>query len=132
MGHHAWNRSDGFKTTKSGDDRWVGIPTELKKLLLELQEKNLNPPFVLPRIDKWERNEQARELRLFLLGMGLPRIRFHDLRATWATILLSKGVEPLKVMILGGWKDIKTMQIYIRKAGVDIKGVEDKLNYSII
>ena len=41
--------------------------------------------------------------------LGLPDIRFHDLRATWATIMLSKGVEPIKVMSMGGWKDIKTM-----------------------
>lgn len=31
---------------------------------------------------------EARELRMFLLGRGLPGIRFHDLRATWVTILL--------------------------------------------
>tara|TARA_B100001971_G_scaffold84647_1_gene78039 strand:+ start:156983 stop:157102 length:120 start_codon:yes stop_codon:yes gene_type:complete len=27
-----------------------------------------------------------------------------------------------------GWKDLKTMQRYIRKAGVDIRGVTDDLN----
>jgi len=54
--------------------------------------------------------------------------RFHDLRATWATLMLSKGVEPVKVMTMGGWKDMKTMMIYIRKAGIDIKGITDRLN----
>lgn len=82
---------------------------------------------MLPRIDKWDKGEQARELRLFLMGLGLPRIRFHDLRATWATIMLSKGVEPIKVMVMGGWKDLKTMQFYIRKAGVNICGIYDEL-----
>ena len=72
--------------------------------------------------------DQARELRMFLSGLGLPAIRFHDLRATWAILLLSKGVQPLKVMMMmGGWKDLKTMQIYVRKAGVDIKGASDCL-----
>jgi integrase len=65
----------------------------------------------------------------YSLGLGLPPIKFHDLRATWATLMLSKGVEPIKVMIMGGWKDLKTMQIYIRKAGVDIKGITDRLNF---
>lgn len=123
----SWNTDDGFKETKSGDDRIVEIAPPLLLVLTELKIKNHDSNFVLPRIDKWDKGEQARELRLFLVGMGLPPIRFHDLRATWATILLTKGVEPIKVMVLGGWKDLKTMQIYIRKAGVNIKGATDNL-----
>ena len=65
---------------------------------------------------------------MFLQGLGLPRIRFHDLRATWATIMLSMGIAPIKVMIMGGWKDLKTMQFYIRKAVVDTSGISNNLN----
>jgi integrase len=65
---------------------------------------------------------------MFLAGLGLPAIRFHDLRATWATLLLSKGVEAIKVMKMGGWKNIETMMIYSRKAGIDIRGSMDCLN----
>ena len=121
----SWNSKDGFKDTKSGDDRMVQIAPKLMEILREVKLQNPESNFVLPRIDKWDRGEQARELRLFLSGLGLPVIRFHDLRATWATFLLSKGVEPIKVMIMGGWKDLKTMQIYARKAGVEIKGATD-------
>lgn len=96
-----------------------------KRLKLDFPESS----FVLPRIDKWDRGEQARELRMFLEGLGLPRIRFHDLRASWATIMLSKGIPPIKVMMMGGWKDLKTMQHYVRKAGVNIKGITDDLRY---
>jgi hypothetical protein len=35
----------------------------------------------------------------------------------------NKGVAPIKVMIAGGWRNLKTMQEYIRKSGVDVKGV---------
>lgn len=124
----SWNNTDGFKSTKSGDDRIVEIAPNLLTILKELKLESYDRAFVLPRIDKWDKGEQARELRLFLTGLGLPTIRFHDLRATWATIMLSKGVEPIKVMIQGGWKDLKTMQIYVRKAGVDIRGATDKLD----
>ncbi len=124
----SWNNKDGFKSTKSGDDRWVEIAPNLVPLLQELKLQSDDTNFVLPRIDKWDKGEQARELRMFLTGIGLPTIRFHDLRATWATLLLAKGVEPIKVMIMGGWKDLKTMQIYVRKAGVDIKGTTDCLD----
>jgi integrase len=123
----AWNNKDGFKETKSGDDRIIEIAPNLQLVLKELKLAGLDQVFVLPRIDRWDKGEQARELRLFLQGIGLPAIRFHDLRATWATIMLSRGIEPIKVMIMGGWKDLKTMQYYIRKAGVDIRGAMNSL-----
>ena len=73
--------------------------------------KNKTNEFVLPRVQGWETGEQAKYLKLFLKEIDLPLIRFHDLRASWATIMLSKGIEPIKVMSMGGWKDLKTMQI---------------------
>ncbi len=52
---------------------------------------------------------------------------FHTLRACFATRLLSTGVEPLKVMRMGGWSDLKTFQIYLRMSGVDVRGVAEGL-----
>lgn len=125
----AWNNSDGFKSTKSGDDRIVEIAPNLLPILQELKVKNgIHSEFVLPRIRAWQKGEQARELRMFLMGMGLPAIRFHDLRATWATLLLSKGVPPIQVMYAGGWKDMKTMMFYMRKSGVETWGMMDKMD----
>ena len=123
----AWNNVDGFKETKSGDDRLIEIALPVLPLLKQLKLQSGDSSFVLSRIDKWDKGEQARELRMFLIGLGLPPVRFHDLRASWATVLLSKGVEPIKVMKMGGWKDMKTMMIYTRKAGVDIRGATDCL-----
>ena len=31
-------------------------------------------------------------------------------------------------MKAGGWKDLKTMMIYVRKAGVDIRGMMDRMD----
>ncbi len=117
----SWNNKDGFKSTKSGDERIVPLASELIQDLKELRLTSKDNEFVLPRLNKWIKGEQARELRKFLVGVGLPEIRFHDLRATWATLLLSEDVPPVKVMAMGGWKDIKTMMIYIRKAGIDLR-----------
>ena len=124
----SWNKDDGFKDTKSGDDRIVEIAPELLEILRNLKLRNLDSSFVLPRVDKWDKGEQATAQRMFHQRPGLPRIRFHDLRATWATIMLSMGIAPIKVMSMGGWKDLKTMQFYIRKAGVDTSGISDKLS----
>lgn len=125
----SWTRKAGLKEyTKSGEDRILEIAPSLVTILKELKLKSFDSPFVLPRIDKWDKGEQARELRIYLESLGLPRLRFHDLRASWCTMMLSRGVEPIKVMKMGGWKDLKTMQIYMRKAGVDIKGITDTFN----
>ena len=124
----SWTKENGFKETKSGDDRIV----EIAKSLLPLMEKlyvNRDSEFVLPRVQGWETGEQARYLKLFLRKINLPLIRFHDLRASWATIMLSKGIEPIKVMSMGGWKDLKTMQIYIRKSGIHIQGITNSLDF---
>jgi integrase len=124
----SWTKENGYKETKSGDDRIVEIAHSLMPLMNELY-KNKIDEFVLPRVKGWETGEQSRYLRLFLEEINLPTIRFHDLRASWATIMLSKGVEPIKVMAMGGWKDLKTMQIYIRKSGIHIQGITDLLNF---
>ena len=125
----SWNNKDGFKSTKSGDERIIPIAPFLLEFLKTLKVQSADSIYVLPRIDKWDKGEQARDLRLFLAGLGLPRIRFHDLRASWATILLSKGVEPITVMRMGGWKDMKTMMYYVRMAGVGIEGRTNCLTF---
>jgi integrase len=124
----AWNKKDGFKDTKSGYDRIVEIAPNLLTVLKELKLKNFDSHFVLPRSRNWEKGEQARMLGYFLEGLGLSKIRFHDLRATWATIMLTHGVEPIKVMSMGGWRSLSRLQIYVRKSGIHIKGITDSLN----
>lgn len=124
----SWNSKDGFKATKSGDDRVVEIPMPLIPVLSELKLKTYSMGYVLPRVWKWEQGEQAKMLRMFLKSIGLPEVRFHDLRASWATMLLGRSVAPSKVMSMGGWSDMKTMMIYMRKAGIDIKGATSCLD----
>jgi integrase len=126
--NESWNSKDGFKSTKSGDDRIVEIPKPLLPIIKTALATEPESPFLLPRVHGWIRGEQARQLRQFLLGIGLPQVRFHDLRATWATMLLAKSVAPAVVMKMGGWKDMETMMIYMRKAGLDIKGATDCLD----
>jgi len=123
----SWNSKDGFKSTKSGNDRIVEIAFPLLSIFRELKLKS-DSHFVLPRISQWDEGQQAAVLRMFLIGLGLPVVRFHDLRATWATLMLGKGVQPAKVMVMGGWNDLKTMMIYMRKAGIDIRGITDVLD----
>ncbi|MBI2602834.1 MAG: site-specific integrase [Deltaproteobacteria bacterium] len=122
-----WNNKDGFKETKSGDDRNVDIAPELVVFLKQLKLTTGSSGFVLPRLARWTKGEQARELRMFLNAVGIPPVRFHDLRATWATLMLSRGVEPVRVMSMGGWRSMDTMMRYVREAGIDIRGISHVL-----
>jgi integrase len=121
------NRPEGVKCTKGGYWRTVPISSELKSLLLELRAKTGSTQHVLPRMWQWDRGHQARELRKFCLGLGLPSVRFHALRACFATQLIRNGVPPIQIQKICGWRDLKTMQRYIRMAGIEIEGATEAL-----
>lgn len=126
----AWALKDGVKSTKSGHDRITMIPEPLMPVLRELQLNNSGDPrLVLPRLKRWDQGGQSKILRSFLESIGLPSVKFHDLRASWATLLLSKGVAPSQVMAMGGWSDMKTMMGYMRKAGIDVSDATKCLDH---
>lgn len=115
------------KSTKAGYWRTVPMSPELKNLVLSLKGESKDK-WLLPRCRDWCRGDQSRVLRTFLKGIGLTPIRFHALRACFATQLLAKGTPPAIVMKICGWRDLKTMEFYIRVAGVDEKGATDCLS----
>jgi integrase len=123
----SWGSKNGFKGTKGKKDRFVDIAPPLGKLLKEMRERSPNDEFVLPRIPSWKNGAQSKRLREFLVKNGLPSIRFHDLRASWATLLLRLGVTPAQVMTAAGWEEFDTMDRYIRTAGIDVKGMSKVL-----
>ena len=124
-------RQKTIGSTKAGYWREVPINSELSRLLMELRAKHAaTSNFVLPRITNWDRGAQARVLREFCKLIGIPQINFHALRACFATQLLRNGVEAARVMKICGWKELETMQRYIRLAGVEVEGVTDSLKFT--
>jgi len=117
-------RTKEFKSTKAGYWRTVPISGELAFLLQSLKSDD---EFVLPRIEAWTQGQQAKLLKSFCREISIPEIKFHTLRACFATQLISDGVEPIKVMKVCGWQDLKTMARYLRLSGVEEKGVTDGL-----
>jgi integrase len=122
-------RAKEVKSTKSGKWRNVSISPQLKEILTFLRNTNSNSTYILPRVSEWNGGRAGQVLRSFLKSIGIDKhVVFHTLRACFATHLLATGAEPMKVMRMGGWSDLKTFQIYIRMAGVDVKGVSDALD----
>ena len=117
-------RTKKVKCPKNGTWRNVDVNGQLKNLLIELRRERPNDNHVLPHFSEWKNGCGGEVLRRFLKSIGINKVVvFHTLRACFATHLLSQGVEPLKVMRMGGWSDLKTFQIYLRMSGVDVKGV---------
>ncbi len=121
------SRTKSVKCTKSGLYRTVPVSSELRSLLMELKAQAGSRATVLPKIRLWTLGLQAGELRKFCAGMGLPSIRFHTLRACFATQLIRNGVPPIQIQKICGWKDLKTMQRYIRLAGIEVHGATEGL-----
>ena len=117
-------RTKEFKSTKAGYWRTVPISEELNSLLKKMARTEV---FVLPRLELWKQGQQAKVLKEFCSLIGITAIKFHTLRACFATQLISDGVEPIKVMKVCGWMDLKTMGRYLRLSGVEEKGITDGL-----
>ncbi|USN48577.1 MAG: site-specific integrase [Pseudobdellovibrionaceae bacterium] len=121
--HRNWTNKDGFGPTKGRYWRTVPIDgSQVLGLLKELKTKRRHGEFVLPRYQSWKDGRQAQILRKFCEGAGIPSVKFHTLRACFATQLIRDGVAPAVVMKICGWKDLKTMQRYIRLAGIEVQG----------
>lgn len=126
-----WTNKAGITDTKTRRSRVVPISDELARFLKEWRLKvPPNADFVLPQLKEWENGEQAQVTREFCRAIGVREVKFHDLRATFITNLLSRGVPLAQVMAIVGHSQIKTTNVYLRKAGVDIKGATENLGYS--
>ncbi len=82
-----------------------------------------------PKFWQWDRGEQANVLKAFLKSEGLKPIKFHTLRACFATQMLQSGVDMATLMKIGGWRDHKTMMIYVRLAGIEEAGRTEGLDF---
>lgn len=99
----------------------------MKKLKLETGATG----FVLPRLWEWEQGHQALITRDFCVAAGVTPIKFHDIRATFITNVLSKGVSLARVMAIVGHSEIKTTNGYLRRAGVDLQGCTEGLGHKL-
>lgn len=139
-----WTSKDGLHETKANRNRVVPISPELARFLRVLRAEgeqtdtlsqgNLSvthKDYVLPRLEEWKHGEQAQVLRDFCRAIGITEVKFHDLRATFITNMLSQGVPLVAVMAIVGHRKMSTTDRYLRFAGVGIKGATENLGYRL-
>jgi integrase len=125
-----WSSKYGFGPTKTQRSRMVPISDDLLMFLKELKLKHgQQSEFVLPRLRDWDHGTQAQVTREFCAAVGITPVKFHDLRATFITNLLSRGVSLAQVMAVVGHHQLKTTNGYLRKAGIEVRGVTEHLGY---
>ena len=142
-----WTSKDGIAPPKNREMRVVPINDDLRTFLKELKVENKGytkgfwdsrsktrvtfNDLVLPRLRDWENGEQAKVLAAFCKAIGVTVIRFHDLRATFITNMLTQGVPLVQVMSIVGHKRMSTTDEYLRLAGVNINGATKKIGYRL-
>lgn len=127
-----WTNKNGFTPVKNMRTRVVPISDGFLTFLKEYKlQKQSGSTFVLPHLKEWETGDQARVTAEFCTAIGITPVKFHDLRATFITNLLSRGVSLARVMSIVGHSQIKTTNGYLRKAGVEVKGVTNELGYEV-
>ncbi len=129
--HKQWTSKNGLCATKTKRNRMVPISDELYQFLIELKLSRGTEQTVLPHLVEWQHGDQAKVLRDFCVGIGITSVKFHDLRATFITNLLTRGESLARVMAMVGHSELKTTNGYLRKAGIDLKGATDKLSFKV-
>ena len=92
--------------TKSGQPREIPLAPTLKEVLLAMLPRHSGPVFDVPVITLRRYFEQA------LTRAGIPSCRFHDLRHTFASLLVSAGESLPVVGALLGHTQAKTTSRY--------------------
>jgi integrase len=82
-------------------------------------DRNGNP-IAYTSLDHWWKGALARA--------GLPDMRWHELRASTATILLAEGVDPLTIAAILGHTDIAMTQRYVKLLPRVSRAAADRMN----
>ncbi|MBY0414041.1 MAG: site-specific integrase [Bdellovibrionales bacterium] len=128
----SWSKVDGTGPTKSSKNRYIPISTELEMFLKNLKAQQLNyNGKVLEPLKDWLTGRQAEILRKFCHDIAITEIKFHDLRATFITQMLIRGVALAKVMKIVGHANIKTTMRYLRLVAQDTQGATESLGITL-
>lgn len=120
-------------TTKSGKSRLIPINPSLYPILLELWDKRTDDyQLVFTKEDGSELNAHhlGRDFDKYQSSVdGLKRIRFHDLRHTFASQFVMKGGSIYTLREILGHTDVKMTQRYAHLSPEHLKGATDMLSF---
>jgi integrase len=121
-----------IRRDKAGDGRWVVLNSEALDALRVAKRRSVVSPLVFC-------TPEGRSLSLnfkrywqpAVEAAGLTNFRFHDLRHTFASRLVARGVSSYIVQHAGGWRTASMMQRYAHldpgtiRAAVELLALQD-------
>ncbi len=124
-----------FRCCKDGEQRIVPCNSVLRdEIRTWIAQRNLRPDDYLFAINSDQpvdyNNLRARYFQKDLRESGVRKIRFHDLRHSTATLMISKRIDLPTVKEILGHSSIATTQIYVHALGDSIK--QAALIFSIV
>ena len=120
------SRKQLFQEPKTKNSkRVVDIPQNLLKIL---PEKKSNELIFTDNGQVWNARKIYRHWNYFLKENNLPIKKFHSLRHTYATLLLSRGVELITVSKLLGHSSVQITEIYSHVIPKLKKNAVNKIN----
>ena len=113
----------GEPKTEKGN-RIILLPPSTAKMLSE-RKKEIKSEWIFPNFFDYNKpilpSTAYQKLKSILKKAGLPNIRFHDLRHTAATMMLSGGVDVKTVQEVLGHENLNTTQIYTHIENTELK-----------
>ncbi|MEW6375607.1 MAG: site-specific integrase [Thermodesulfobacteriota bacterium] len=124
-----WKRLIVIEHTKNGERLGVPLNDTLKDLFVELSKvRHIRSPYVFCRSDGNRYVEIKRAFKNALEKSRIENFRFHDLRHTFASALVQKGVDLYQVQRLLGHKDGRMTQRYAHLAPENLRDAVLKLD----
>jgi len=105
----------------SGEDAKAGeiIPVPLNESAIEILRRQFgqNPVFCFTYRGKPIGKSNNTAWRRARAEIGVPNLRFHDTRGTWATWHKLAGTPDFELQEMGGWSDARMVKVYAKMAG---------------
>ena len=114
---------------KAGEDIVVPLSDDAVEVLVTQKGKHATHVFTFAVFDKNGKELRRKPItkrsnntawRKARARAGLPTLRWHDLRHTWATWHAQSGTPGLMLQSLGGWQDPRMVRHYTHLAGLDL------------
>lgn len=117
-----WVHPDDAKSGKA-----IGIPLNALAMQVLMACRGQHPEAVFTVEGRPYRWPDHRTWLGLCARAGLPGVRFHDLRHTWASWLAQAGVDPQHLKTLGGWSTLAMVERYSHLNVEHLRAAADRI-----